>query len=356
MRQRMRLELAIACCLVIIASSTSVAAAEEASQAAAPAGATAPARDAAALAEEIAVLRAVKPLRATSDQLAALTAAVTQAHGRLAQQAQADTRALAALRDPTARARQQLLPEGVDLTDPQLTSALTADQQVTNAQRAAEQNQARLRDELAAGLRQQFQTLLTPTQAAAIVTQGRAMLAAEQAEQEKQRQQRMQQWQQAAAARGAGGGPPGGGPGAGPWDRGGGGGPGGPGGRDGRGGPGGRGGPQGMMDRIRSMDTAQYQQMTQGLARRFGDPGTPAYQNAMAMMDQIRNMPESQYQQQRGGLMQQFAAGMAASQSAANPAATISADHALDAWIQRYLLSPQGPTALADLAASARKP
>jgi hypothetical protein len=110
-----------------------------------------------------------------------------------------------------------------------------------------------------------------------------------------------------------------------------------------------------MMHRIRTMDTTRYQQMSQGLAQRFGDPGTPAYQNAVAMMDQIRNMPEDQFQQQRGTLMQQFGAGMAASRSGANPAATISDDHAVETWIQRYLLSPQAPAALKDLAAAGEK-
>src|SRR5207247_3776488 len=74
----------------------------------APSSSGAASQDAAALAEEIAVLRALKPLRPAPDQLAALTAAVTQAQERLTQQAQMDQRALAALRDPTTRARQQL--------------------------------------------------------------------------------------------------------------------------------------------------------------------------------------------------------------------------------------------------------
>ena len=54
--------------------------------------ATAPATDAAVIAEEIAVLRAVKPLRTTSEQLAALTAAVSAAHDRLVQQAKTTCR------------------------------------------------------------------------------------------------------------------------------------------------------------------------------------------------------------------------------------------------------------------------
>ena len=103
------------------------------------------------------------------------------------------------------------------------------------------------------------------------------------------------------------------------------------------------------------MDTSQYQQMSQGLARRFGDPGTPAYQNAVAMMDQIRNMPDDQFQQQRANLMQQFGAGMAASRAGANSSERISDDHAAETWIQRYLLSPQALAALNDLAAAGEK-
>jgi hypothetical protein len=303
--------------------------------AAATAGATSAAGDRAALAEEIAVLRAVKPLKLTPDQLAALTTAVTQAQERLAQQTQTGWRALAALREPTARARQQLLPQGVNLNDPQLVTALMADQQVTNAQRAAAQNQARLRDELSATLRDQFVTLLTAAQVTSVVAQGQAGLVEERATQNQQRQQ----WQQAMAARGAAAGGPGVSSRAYGARRGGWGGSG------GRGGP----GPQGMMDRLRGMDSDQYQQMSHGLARRFGDEGTPAYQNALAMTDQIRSMPEAQFRSQRADLERQISTGMASAQSAARAADTISADHAVDTWIQRYLLSPQATTALKDL-------
>ena len=55
----------------------------------------------------------------------------------------------------------------VNLNDPQIGTALQADQQVTAVQRAAEQNQARVRNELTGSLRQQIESLLTPTQAAA---------------------------------------------------------------------------------------------------------------------------------------------------------------------------------------------
>ena len=84
-----------------------------------------------------------------------------------------------------------------------------------------------------------------------------------------------------------------------------------------------------MMDRLRGMDSNQYQQMSRGLARRFGDEGTPAYQNALAMTDQIRSIPDAQFRRQRADLALQFGAGMAGAQSAARAADTISADHAV---------------------------
>ncbi len=157
------------------------------------------------------MLRAVKPLGATSEQLAALTAAVETAHGRLAQQANTNLQTLAALRDPVTRARQQLLPLDVNLNDPQLSTALLADEQVTAAQRTD-------RAEPGAAARaaawppwpSNCRTLFTPAQVAVIEAQGRAMLVAQRAEQEQVRQQRQQQFQRAMAATGA----PNGGPGA----------------------------------------------------------------------------------------------------------------------------------------------
>src|SRR5438309_1666613 len=122
----------IACLAAVLAALPGGAGAQNAASAptpAAPAGTAsiAPtAADVTALAEEIAVLRAVKPVRATPDQLAALTTAVSAAQERLAQQAKTDNQALAALRDPVNRARQQLLPSDVNLNDPQIAASLQA--------------------------------------------------------------------------------------------------------------------------------------------------------------------------------------------------------------------------------------
>jgi hypothetical protein len=320
--------------------------------AATPASSPAAPAEVTALAEEITVLRAVKPLGATSEQLATLRTAVDAAQERLAQQARTDLQALAALREPVMRARQQLLPLDVNLNDPQLSTALMADEQVTTAQRAAAQNQSRVRDEMTASLAQQLQTLLTTAQAGVIVAQGRALLTAERADQDRQRQQRQQQFQRAMATAGAQNGGPAG-RGGGPGGMGAAGGTnGGFGGRGG--GPGGRlGSPEGMqrmLERLRGADSDQYQRMASRMARQFGDEGTPGYQNALAMFDQVRNMPDGQFRRQRADLAQRTTSAMTASRSPMNAAYTISPQNALETWIQRYLLSPQAPTALKDLA------
>lgn len=298
-----------------------------------------PAGDVAALAEQIAVLRAVKPLQLTTDQLAALTQAAAGAQQRLAQQSQADARALAALREPITRARQQLLTAGGNPDDPQRASALMADQQVEAARRAAGQNQDRVQNELTDSLRRQLQTLLTPAQLSALVAQGQGMIMGERLQQDRQREQNRQQWQQAAARAGAAGGAAAGAAGNG---------------RPGRwGGPGGSSDrSQGMLDRLRGATADDYQRMSRGMARRFGDEGTPGYQNALAMLDRVRSMPDAQFRRQGARLAQQFGAAMTAPQSAASAATTISADHALDTWIQRYLLSQQAPDALKELVAA----
>ncbi len=313
-------------------------AAETAAAPAAPAvsAATGPAAaaEAAALAEEIAVLRAVKALRATPEQLAALEAAARGAQERLTQQTQTDWKTLAALRDPVLQARARLLPLQADPNDPRVVAALGVDQRVSDAQRAAARAQQGLRDELTNSLLQQFETLLTPAQRAAVVGQGRGLVMADRAAQDQQRQARQQQWQRTM---GAAGGPAGG--------------PGGPGGGPGGGGQagGGRNNPSRMLDRMRGANADDYQRMSRGIARRFGDEGTPGYQNALTMMDQTRNMSPGQFRRQAGNLGSQMSAAMAAARSPQNAAYTISAQNAAEAWVRRYLLSPRAPAALKEL-------
>jgi hypothetical protein len=310
----------------------------------APPTAVAPAADAAeavsgpaALAEELTVLRAVKPLQLTPEQLQALSGAVAAGRERLAKQMQTDVKALAALREPIERARQQLFTRRVDANDPQ-AAALVADQPVDAARRAGQQGQQRVQDELTASIQRQLSTLLTPAQLEAIAAQGRSMVAAERLAQDQQREQFRQQMQQGAAQRAgvASGMPPGA---AQP-------------GRGGRGGgPGGRGGPDRMLERLRGADADEYQRMTRGIARRFGDEGTPAYQNALSMFDRIRSMPDAQFRRQRGSLTRQFDAAMNTPRSASSAAASVSVENATETWVRRFLLSPQAPAALKDLAA-----
>ena len=109
-----------------------------------------------------------------------------------------------------------------------------------------------------------------------------------------------------------------------------------------------------MLERLRGADTEEYQRMTRGMARRFGDEGTPAYQNALATFDSIRSMPDAQFRRQRADLGRQFDTAMNSPRSAANAAATISTENATGTWIRRYLLSPQAPAALKDLATATR--
>jgi hypothetical protein len=294
-----------------------------------PAATPASAGQVAALAEEIAVLRTVQPLRATPEQLASLAKIVSDAQERLTAQAQTDTRAIAALRDPVLRARQQLLQSGTNPNDPQLAAALQTDQQVNRARQTAQRNEERLRDELAQSLRRQLQTLLSPDQLTALLGQGRAMVLAERATEDRQREQMRQQFQQSMAQRGAATPPANA--------------------RGGRGGPGGRESPQRMMEQLRGADTQQFERMSRGMARRFGDEGTPAYQNALSAFQRIRSMPDAQFRRQRADLVQQFGAAMTAPRSPATAALTISAENATDTWVRRYLLSPQAPAALQSL-------
>lgn len=105
-----------------------------------------------------------------------------------------------------------------------------------------------------------------------------------------------------------------------------------------------------MLERLRGADANEYQRMSQGMARRFGDEGTPAYQNALSMFDRIRGLPDAQYRRQRGGLTQQLDAALNAPQSAAGAVASVSVENATERWVRRYLLSPRAPAALKDLA------
>jgi hypothetical protein len=288
------------------------------------------------LAQEIPVIRALQSLQATPEQLAALRNAVDAAHQRLAQQNQAAQASVAALRDPVNRARQQLLSGIATLDEAQLAAALRADEQVTNAQRTAARNAERLQEQLTDSLRKQLVALLTPAQAAAVVSQGRVLEAAERAVEEQQEDLRRLQIEQARRAQQLASGSVAGS------TR-----------RSSRGGSSDSAARmQRTIDSMRRMDASRYRRTADRTARQFGDPGSPGYQSAIAMFDQIRAMPDDQFRRQRAALIQRAAAMRNATDSPAGAAYTVGSESALDAWIQRYLLSPRAPAVLAELTAT----
>ena len=334
MRRRSLNHVGIASCAGLLAGLTLMPESGLAQEATPPAASPAVrAAEVAALAEEIAVLRALRPLSASSEQLAALSKAVDDAGARLAAQTQTDTKAMAALRDPLLRARQQLLPVEINLNDPQLAGALQADRQVSAAHQTAQRNQERLRTELTASLRRQLQSLLTTAQWTTLLGQGRLLAMGERAQQDRLREQQRQQMMAQRGAAGQAGGPGTGG------GRGG-----------GRGGREGGEPPQRMLEALRGADSEQFSRMSRTIARRFGDEGTPAYQNALSAFERVRSMPDAQFRRQRSDLARQFGAAMTAPRSTADAANSISAENATDTWVRRYLLSPQAPTALKSLA------
>jgi hypothetical protein len=252
------------------------------------------AREALTAAEDVAVLNGVNPLRLTAAQIQALLPHLRGAQSRLREQEAADARSLAGLREMLLQARRQLIAEGA--------TASSAEQQVNLNRQSAAQRQAQLRRDLVASLRRQITATLTATQQAQIASRGRQLVAAERVT---TIQQSRQAW--------PGGGP--GGPGGGAF---------GPGGGQGR-----------MFDRLRDLPQDQFEQMSQRMASRFGQPGTPEYEQNLQFLQRVRRMPADAYQQQRDQLAQQFL------QARVQSGAAESADSALDAFINRYFLSPR---------------
>jgi hypothetical protein len=265
----------------------------------------------AVLAEQIVVLREVKALRFNPEQLAVLVPAVTKAQKRLAEQAQSDLEALAALRGPVTHAREQLMSPGIDLKDPHLAPALKADQMVTDVQRAAARNQARLRNDLAESLHHQLETLLSPEQATTFVKQ--ALEFAVRVEQD-----RLRQRQALEAANGS---------------------------READD----EAQSRALLERFRHLEVERYEQMSRSLARRLGGEGTFAYQHAMALFDRVRKMPDGQFNQESAEVAE-AAAVLTRARSVAMASTTTLNGNPLDTWIERYLLSPQSPAALQGLA------
>jgi hypothetical protein len=250
------------------------------------------AREALTAAEDVVVLNGVNPLRLTPAQIQALLPHLRSAQSRLREQEAADARSLVGLKEMLLQARRQLMSEG--------TTARSAEQQVNLNRQSAAQRQAQLRRDLVASLRRQITATLTATQQAQIVARGQQLVAAERVT---TIQQSRQAW--------AGGGP--GGPGGGAF---------GPGGGQGR-----------MFDRLRDLPQDQFDQMAQRMASRFGQPGTPEYDQNLQLLQRVRRMPADVYQQQRDQLAQQLFQARVQSSAADNAEAVV------DAFVARYFLS-----------------
>lgn len=281
---------------------------------AAPPGATAPAADPAAAqaaltaSEDVTLLKALTSLGLTRAQLTELLPSLQGAQAKLTELDSKEGAKLAAWQSSLEQARRDLLAG--------TSSGSRASEQFSLAQWTAGQNRARLRADLVSSLRAALQKLLTPAQTAQMVQSGQAALLA----------------QRTAGWRGGGRGGPGGwgGPG---------GGPGGPGG--GPGGPGG-GGPAGRLDRIREMSPAEFQDFAQRQADRMGGLTSPRYQQYVGLMNQVREMPHAQYLLQRDQLAaQSFGRG------GFGPGG-VSSDEAINAFVERYLLSPRAPIVVRD--------
>jgi hypothetical protein len=262
--------------------------------AAEPADPGAAARETLTAAEDVTVLNSVNPLRLTAAQIQELLPHLRGAQNRLREQEAADTRSLAGLKEMLMQARRQLMTEGA--------TASSAEQQVSLNRQSAAQRQAQLRRDLVASLRRQITTSLSASQQAQIVARGRQLMGAERAT-------AVQQSRLTWPGGGAGG------PGTGGL---------GPGGGQGR-----------MLDRLRDLPQEQFDQMAPRMAGRFGQPGTPEYEQNLRLLQRVRRMPADAYQQQRDQLGQQLFQARMQSGTAENP------DAAVDAFITRYFLSPR---------------
>jgi hypothetical protein len=293
-------------------------------------------------AEQIAIVRALAPFQLTRGQLAALRPAVESAQARLTDLDQKEQARLTGQSSALEQARRELLAgKG---------TGSRALEQFELARTSAAQRRAALRTELVGSLRRTLSTILNATQTAQMAQAGQVAL--------------MTQRMAGFGGPGGPGGPGGfGGPG-GPGGPGGFGGPGGPGGgfggrRGGPGGPGGGfGGPGGdgggsgnplidRLDRVRSMSPAEFQDLLQRGPGRGGERNPQVAEQFAAFMNQVRSLSPSQYLLQRDQLITQFM-GRVGPGGPGGPMAD-DPEAASNAFVERYLLSPQAPSAVRGL-------
>jgi hypothetical protein len=97
-----------------------------------------------------------------------------------------------------------------------------------------------------------------------------------------------------------------------------------------------------MLDRIRSMPQREYEQMMQRMSRRPDRQGGPDVDGRMSFFNRVRGLTPDAYQRQRAQLGQELLQQRGA-------AAAEASEEAMDAFIDRYFMSPRTVPLLEEL-------
>lgn len=97
------------------------------------------------------------------------------------------------------------------------------------------------------------------------------------------------------------------------------------------------------LDRVREMSPADFQNEMRRFADRMGGESAPQYQQFVGFMNQVRAMPHSQYVTQRDQLATQWLTR--GGRFGSTPGGT---EDAMNAFVDRYLLSPRAPVVIDD--------
>jgi hypothetical protein len=268
---------------------------------AAAADPAAAAQEALQAAEDLAVTRVIVGLRLTMSQMRTLLPVLEGAQSKLKQQDEEARRALAPLQPRLEETRRALIA-GKD-------ASTRAEGRVAEQIRVNAEKRRQLRSDLVSSVRRQLSTLLTAAQQPLLASTARSM----------EMQQRTARFQAVATDRGRGGGPIG-------WVA-------------------------RQLDQARGAAASNYDQERIQIAMRLANPDRgrgnrgqtglsptdPSPQQLapyLALMDRLRQMPDAQYQQQRADLaLQALAQG-----GGASPADT---EAQISDLIDRYFLSPR---------------
>jgi hypothetical protein len=271
--------------------------------------ATAAAQEALLAAEDLAVTRVIAGLRLTPAQMRALLPALESAQTRLKQQDEEAQRALAPLQPKLGETRRAMIAGK--------QASTRAEGQIAEQIRVSADKRRQLRTDLVSSLRRQLSSLLSAEQQTLLASTARTM----------DRQERSARFLLAAMTGQRGGGP---------LDR------------MGR-----------QLDRVRGASAENYPQERLQIAMRManlgggrggrGQAGPPPNPNDpqvqqqiapyLAMMDRLRQMPDAQYQQQRADLALQVWTQRGDTNGSGETAAD--ADAQINGLIDRYFLSPR---------------